>query len=320
MSSERKIPLSIIMPAYNAEAYVGEAIESVLQQSFTDFEFIIVNDGSKDNTLEVIKQYNDPRIKLIDQPNKGLIDTLNDCILMANADIIARMDADDVNLPGRLQVEFDFLQQHPDYVMVGCEADIIDRDGNYLTPLVPIGHTHEEIVERIDRKCPFIHPCVMFRKDAVIAAGLYPKNALTFEDHLLWKKLLSQGKVCNLRQSLMKVRFNPESVTIDEKWRGQTFIDIRRNAISNGFVSDEDAAKLKELISSQNLSAYKIASYHAMVGKKYLWDNPNGSLARQHIAQAIKHYPGNFASYILYMFSFLPSALRKGLYKTLKKH
>lgn len=118
----------------------------------------------------------------------------------------------------------------------------------------------------------------------------------------------------------MKVRFNPESVTIDEKWRGQTFIDIRRNAISNGFVSDEDAAKLKELISSQNLSAYKIASYHAMVGKKYLWDNPNGSLARQHIAQAIKHYPGNFASYILYMFSFLPSALRKGLYKTLKKH
>lgn len=319
MNSVHKIPLSIIMPAYNAEAYVAEAIESVLNQSFTEFEFIIVNDGSKDNTLEVIKRYNDPRIKLIDQPNKGLIDTLNDAVLLAQSDIIARMDADDICYPQRLQVEYDFLTQNPDYVLVGSEADVIDKDGNYLMPLIPIGHTYKEIKERIDIKCPFIHPSVMFRKQAVMDAGFYPKNALTFEDHLLWKKLLNFGKVCNLPQKLLKARFNPESVTIDEKWRGQTFIDIRRDAIHNGYVSDEDAEKLKELIRSQNLSEYKTASYHAMVGKKYLWNNPNGRMARQHFAEAIKHYPGNWESYLLYMFSFMPSALRVAVYKQFKK-
>lgn len=311
--------LTVIMPAYNTALYIREAIDSILQQTFTDFEFIIINDGSKDNTLEVIKQYNDPRIRLIDQANKGLIDTLNEAILLAQSDIIARMDADDICYPERLQIEFDFLTQNPDYVLVGSQADIIDKDGNYLMPLIPIGHTHEEIKDRIDMKCPFIHPCVMFRKQAVIDAGLYPKNALTFEDHLLWKKLLNFGKVCNLPQILLKARFNPESVTIDEKWRGELFIRLRRNALSRGYVTDEDATQLKQLISSQNLSSYKNASYYAMVGKKYLWNNPDGGKAREHFAQAIKHYPRHIEPYILYIFSFVPASLRVGIYNTLKK-
>lgn len=311
--------LTVIMPAYNTALYIREAIDSILQQTFTDFEFIIINDGSKDNTLEVIKQYNDPRIRLIDQTNKGLIDTLNEAILLAQSDIIARMDADDICYPERLQVEFDFLTQNPDYVLVGSQADIIDKDGNYLMPQIPIGHTHEEIKDRIDMKCPFIHPCVMFRKQAVIDAGLYPKNALTFEDHLLWKKLLNFGKVCNLPQILLKARFNPESVTIDEKWRGELFIRLRRDALSRGYVTDEDATQLKQLISSQNLSSYKNASYYAMVGKKYLWNNPDGGKAREHFAQAIKHYPRHIEPYILYIFSFVPASLRVGIYNTLKK-
>ncbi|MBL7682632.1 MAG: glycosyltransferase [Flavipsychrobacter sp.] len=311
--------LTVIMPAYNTALYIREAIDSILQQTFTDFEFIIINDGSKDNTLEVIKQYNDPRIRLIDQANKGLIDTLNEAILLAQSDIIARMDADDICYPERLQVEFDFLTQNPGYVLVGSQADIIDKDGNYLMPLIPIGHTHEEIKDRIDMKCPFIHPCVMFRKQAVIDAGLYPKNALTFEDHLLWKKLLNFGKVCNLPQILLKARFNPESVTIDEKWRGELFIRLRRDALSRGYVTDEDATQLKQLISSQNLSSYKNASYYAMVGKKYLWNNPDGGKAREHFAQAIKHYPRHIEPYILYIFSFVPASLRVGIYNTLKK-
>lgn len=311
--------LTVIMPAYNTALYIREAIDSILQQTFTDFEFIIINDGSKDNTLEVIKQYNDPRIRLIDQANKGLIDTLNEAILLAQSDIIARMDADDICYPERLQIEFDFLTQNPDYVLVGSQADIIDKDGNYLMPLIPIGHTHEEIKDRIDMKCPFIHPCVMFRKQAVIDAGLYPKNALTFEDHLLWKKLLNFGKVCNLPQILLKARFNPESVTIDEKWRGELFIRLRRDALSRGYVTDEDATQLKQLISSQNLSSYKNASYYAMVGKKYLWNNPDGGKAREHFAQAIKHYPRHIEPYMLYIFSFVPASLRVGIYNTLKK-
>jgi glycosyltransferase involved in cell wall biosynthesis len=311
--------ITVLMPAYNAGPYIHEAVESILKQTYTNFEFLIINDGSKDNTLEVLKKYDDPRIKIIDQKNKGLIASLNEGIDIAKGDIIARMDADDVCLPNRLELQNKFLKEHPDYVMIGSEADAMDKDGNYLMKLVPIGHTNEEINERIDDKCPFIHPCVTFRKNAVIKAGKYPRNALTFEDHLLWKELLAIGKVCNLRQVLLQVRFNPESVTIDEKWRGKEFIAIRRRSIHNGFLADEDAVVLRKLISSQNLGEYKQASYYAMVGKKYLWDNPDSALARKNFKEAIKHYPRHLVTYVLYMFSFVPAPLRKFVYQTIKK-
>lgn len=311
--------LTVLLPAYNAGLYLREAIDSILQQTYTDFELLIINDGSKDDTRAIIETYTDPRIKIIHQENKGLITTLNEGIMMAKGAIIARMDADDVCLPHRLQLQMDFLNKNPDYVMVGSEAEIMDKDGNYLMPLIPIGHTYEEIVAKVNEKVPFIHPCVTFRKEAVIEAGLYPKNALDFEDHLLWKKLLSVGKVCNLRDVLLKVRFNPESVTIDERWRGKDFIDIRRRSVMNGFVSDDDAVVLKNLMASQNLKAYRQASYYAMVAKKYLWNNPNSALARQNLKQAISIYPGNMTSYCLYLFSYLPAGLRKTVYQLLKK-
>ncbi len=306
------------MPAYNAGPYIRQAIESVLAQTYTNFEFLIINDGSKDDTLSVIKSFSDPRIRLIDQPNKGLIDTLNMAIDLAEGEYIARMDADDICMPERLQKEIDFFTQHPDHVLVGSVVDIIDKDGNFLLRLYPIGYTHEEIAARVDEKCPFNHPSVMFRKQAVINAGYYPKNALTFEDHLLWKKMLETGKVHNLKDVLVQYRFNPESVTIDEKWRGKEFVEIRTRSIHNGFVTEADGEKLKQIVSGQNLGAYKQASYYALVGKKYLWNNPNSKLAREHFAQAISHYPKNISSYIFYLFSFMPSPFRKGLYKMLK--
>lgn len=310
--------ITVLMPAYNASPYIGKAIESILSQTFADFEFLIVNDGSKDNTLEIIQSYNDPRIKLINQQNKGLIDTLNESIKIAEGKYIARMDADDICLPHRLQTEYDFLEQNPDYVLVGSDVDIIDKDGNFLLKLIPVGYEHEEIAAKVDEKCPFNHPSVMFRKQAVIDAGYYPKNALSFEDHLLWKEMLMVGKVKNLNQTLVQYRFNPESVTIDEKWRGKEFVEIRKRSIHNGMVTEEDGKRLKEIISGQNLAEYKQASYYALVGKKYLWNNPNGKLAREHFREAIRHYPGNKESYLLYLFSYLPTSLRRGLYTILK--
>ena len=192
MEQKSKNTLTVLLPTYNAGAYLREAIDSILAQTYTDFEFLIINDGSKDNSEEIIRSYNDQRIKAIHQQNKGLITTLNEGIAMAKGNIIARMDADDVCLPDRLQVQMDFLEKNEDYVLVGSEADVMDKDGNYLMPLIPVGHTYEEIQAKINDKVPFIHPCVTFRKEAVIQAGLYPKNALDFEDHLLWKKLLSE--------------------------------------------------------------------------------------------------------------------------------
>lgn len=119
----RKPKVSVIMPAYNVERYVGEAIESILNQTFTDFEFIILNDGSTDNTPAIIKEYakKDKRIKFIDnKTNKGFIASLNECLDVAQCEYIAKMDSDDISKPTRLAKQVDFLEKHPDYGMVGC--------------------------------------------------------------------------------------------------------------------------------------------------------------------------------------------------------
>jgi glycosyltransferase involved in cell wall biosynthesis len=306
--------LTVLMPVYNAGPYVKEAIDSILRQTYGDFEFLIINDGSTDCSLDVIKTFSDPRIVLVEQENIGLIASLNKGLRMAKGRLIARMDADDICLPERLQIQLDFLKANPQYIVVGGEADAMDKEGNFLLKLEPIGHSHEEIESVIDIKCPFIHPCVIFVKDL----GGYPDNALTFEDHLLWKKALGVGKVCNLRQTLVKVRFNPESVTIDERWRGGLFLEIRKRSLETGFVRPEDVVTLKELIASQNFLAYKQASYYAMVGKKYLWNNPNKKLARKNFITALKLYPKNRALYVLLLLTFMPKWFVKGLYSIVK--
>ena len=125
--------------------------------------------------------------------------------------------------------------------------------------------------------------------------------------------------MCNLREKLLKVRFNPESVTIDERWRGQQFIDIRRRSIEKGVVTAEDATALMQLMKTQNFKEYRQASYYAMIGKKYLWNNPNSSLARQNLKESIRHYPKSWGTYALYLFSYVPGGLRKYIYRLLKK-
>ncbi len=308
------------MPAYNAGLYIEEAVSSILEQTFRDFEFLIINDGSKDNTMELLSQYKDPRIRIINRENRGVIASLNEGISLASSELIARMDADDVCYPQRLQVQYDFLMANPDYLAVGSDAEAIDKEGNYLLHLSPLGHSYEEIKNTVHLKVPFIHPCVTFRRRAVEKVGGYPVNALHFEDHLLWRKLIETGKVCNLRETLLKVRFNPESVTIDERWIGQPFLDIRKRSIQAGMVSQEDAALLRTKVNFHVRPEFKHASYYAMVAKKYLWNKTDSVKARQHLGESLRQYPYKLSVYLLYLASFVPASLRKLIYGKLKKH
>ncbi|MBS1616221.1 MAG: glycosyltransferase [Bacteroidetes bacterium] len=312
--------LTVLMPAFNAGAYIREAIESVLSQSFEDFEFLIIDDGSKDDSLRIIQSFQDPRIRVISRANKGLIASLNEGIGLARSGLIARHDADDICLPQRLEKQYSFLQQHPKYLLVGSDAEYVDQDGNYLCKLeAPVGYRFEEIWKRRFEKNPFIHPAVMFRKDAALAAGAYPKNALQFEDWLLWLRMMAHGPGCNLPEVLLQVRINPESVTIDERWRPEAFHEIRRRSLEQEEVQDADAAQLAGLIQAQGGQAFKQASYHALVAKKYLWNNHNATMARKHLREALKAYPRNSEPYLLYMLSFLPSGLIRVVYKTAKR-
>jgi hypothetical protein len=159
---------------------------------------------------------------------------------------------------------------------------------------------------------------VLFQKDVILAVGGYPKGALLFEDWLLWIRVMENHKVCNLNEVLMHTRINPESVTIDERWRPAEFHDLRLRSLKQGYVTNEDASRLAAIVRAQSFSGYKEASYHAFVAKKYLWSNPQPKLARKHLRSVIQHYPKSKEPYLLYALSFLPKSIMQLLYKAVK--
>lgn len=317
---ENKTPaITVLMPAYNAAEYIKEAIDSVLNQTFTDFELLIINDGSTDDTENIIKGYADKRIKLHTQPNAGVIGALNKGLELSTADLIARFDADDICYPNRLKVQFDFMQSHPDYVLVGSATDYIDKDGEYLFEWQPGAYSHEELQKAILTTCPFDHPAIMYRRDVAIKLSGYPKGAIHFEDHLFWTRFFDAGKVCNLKDKLIKHRFNPASVTIDEKWRGPDFKKIKYDSINRGYITDEDAKRLKEILLTQDFGKYKEAAYYSMIGKKFLWNSYQPAKARKNLLQAIRILPGKPEPYLLYILSFFPEKAITAIYNLQKK-
>lgn len=313
------IKISVLMPAYNTEKYIAEAIQSVLEQSFPHFELLIINDGSTDNTKQIIQSFTDPRIILINRPNGGIAKALNLGLQYARAKYIVRFDADDICQTERLRIQYDFMEANPDYILAGSEAEYIDMNGEYIFSFHCAGYSDEEIKNLPIQCCPFMHVAVIYKKQAVLDAGGYNENAHTFEDHLLWASLIKKGKVCNLARSLVTVRFNPESVTIDEKWRGQRFKTIKYQAIENGCISQSEAEEILQIIRGQDNAGIKNGSYYSLLAKKYLWNNFHPGKARNNLCQLIKIHPLNIEAYILWGLSFLPSNMIKSIYKKRKQ-
>lgn len=303
------------MPAYNAGKYIAEAISSVLGQTFPDFELLIVDDGSSDNTLGVIHDFTDSRIRLLVQENKGIALALNAGLKAARGAYIARFDADDVCFPERLARQVLFLDGHPAYLVAGSDAEYISENGEHLFDFRCKGHSHREILDQLYRHCPFIHSAVMYRKESILRLGGYPAYAHNFEDYLLWVQLLKWGKCCNLPEPLIKVRINPASVTIDEKWRGRHFRQLKKSIIQKGVVTKEEGDVLLAIIRSQETRKIKQGAYHALCGKKLLADNYRPAKARWHVKRAIHANPLRLDNYAMLAVSFLPPGWIKWLHK-----
>ena len=303
------------MPAYNVEKYIGEAISSVLDQTFTDFELLIINDGSTDTTEQIINAFTDPRIRHINQTNQGIAAALNIGLLNAKADLIARFDADDICHPQRLEKQYDFLMSHPGYVLVGSDAENVDMNGEFVFQFDYAGYTDEEIRALPYNVCPFAHPTVCYKKDTIIAAGMYDVNAHNFEDHLLWRKVIQLGKVYNIKENLVKYRFNPESVTIDEKWRGRRFSKLKYEAIKRGYISKEEGDEILQIINDQNTDKIKKGSYYSLLAKKYLFNNYDPVKARENIRHLVKLFPLKLHGYVLLGLSCFPQKFLRSVYK-----
>ncbi len=224
--NDGRIPaISVALSVYNGERFLASAIESILTQSFTDFEFLILDDGSKDGSRAIIESYaeRDSRIRPIFRANKGLIVSLNQMLAEARAPIIARMDADDISLPERFARQYAFLQQNPDHGVVGCWTEEMDDTGA-LWPLCMSGHpvTHEAFLQAIEDGGPLLcHPAVMYRRDVVLAVGGYHAAFQHCEDLDLWLRLAAVTRIANLPERLIRYRHYPDQVSSRHATRQQ---------------------------------------------------------------------------------------------------
>ena len=207
--------ISVVLPVFNAGDYLAPAIESILKQTLTNFEFIIINDGSTDKSASVIQGYADAddRIVFIDRDNQGLVRTLNEGIEISKAPLIARMDADDVSLPDRFARQYDFLMQHADVVCIGTRVRVIDGKSRYLIDNdAPMGHD-KILLSALQGVSPIIHPSAMVRKSALKAVGGYQEKNYPAEDLALWIDLSEVGKIENMDEVLLEYRIHDNSVS-----------------------------------------------------------------------------------------------------------
>ena len=253
----RRPEISVLMPAYNAEKYIASAIDSILSQSFSNFEFIIINDGSTDRTKEIIQSYKDPRILLHNQPNSGIAKALNVGLSLATTDLIARFDADDIALPHRLALQYKTFKEDSLLLVVGSSVNYIDEEGNEVFEWKPPAFSDRDIKSLPKTICPFIHSSVMYKKDPILDMYGYNEHAHSFEDHLLWMQVMSKGRVLNIREPLIKVRLNANTITIDERWRPAAFRKIKSTAVNRGTITSEEGNKLKSIINLQDKKKWK---------------------------------------------------------------
>ena len=206
--------LSVVMSAYNTAVYLPQTMESVLAQSLTDFEFIVVDDGSTDNTLSILQHYadRDARVRVITQVNQGTPTALNVGMEAAQTDIIARMDSDDLMLPHRLERQLKYLQQHPEASVVSCLAHYInDKNkiiGKNYTDLLTVEDCQRYIRENRIIFC--LHPGAMFKKQAVMDIGGYRPMLKYAQDIDLWNRLSDhQHYTIVMPEILMQYRVHP---------------------------------------------------------------------------------------------------------------
>ena len=206
--------VSVVMGVFNGGDFLAQAVESILCQSFKDFEFIIVDDGSNDASASTLDAFQgrDARIRVVHQQNSGLIHALNRGCALARGRYIGRMDADDVALPGRLASQVALLESRPSVVLVGGAVDYIDAKGNkLLTSRNPL--TDKEIKRALLDSSVFWHPTVLFSREAFASLGGY-RNIPDAEDYDLWLRMAECGELANLPQVLLRYRLHSQQVSV----------------------------------------------------------------------------------------------------------
>lgn len=238
--------VSIIMSVYNGDKYLNACIDSIRNQSYDNFEFIIVNDGSNDKTKDILESFSDPRLNIIHQKNIGLAASLNRAILLSKGKYIARQDADDISLPGRLEKQVEFLENNKDHILVGSNSILIneidEQIGIYNLPT-----TDTEIRWNMLFRNPFCHTTVMIRSDIMRSNRItYSEHLKTAQDFELWSKVLQFGKSDNIEEPLVEYRVHPDQLCklYNTEQQENALLISQSNLANLGFKMSEDEVKI----------------------------------------------------------------------------
>ena len=200
--------VSVVMAVYNAEPWLSEAVESVLGQTFGDFEFVVIDDGSSDATPEILRRFHDSRLRVTRQHQSGQTPALNHALRLSQGALIARMDGDDVALPDRLARQVAFLDAHPEVGLLGTACHEISASGAVLRTITPPGDDHA-VRRLLIRKNPFTHSSVMFRRAVLDASGWYDERFVVAQDYDLWLRMSRLTRLANLSEPLVLRRLAP---------------------------------------------------------------------------------------------------------------
>ena len=268
--------VSVLMPVYNTERYLSDAVDSILTQTFTDYEFIIVDDGSTDSTWEILTRYDDPCIRLVrNENNIGLIGSLNRGLELARGEYIARMDADDISLPERLATQVQYLDSHPEVGVLGSDFQIIDEEGN---PRGIKKHPREHglVKWKLYFNSPFGHSTVMMRRQLVCQVDAYQPDMRHAEDYDLWRRLSYITRFANLPVVLLKYRMHKTRVS-ELHWHEQEQNCKRIRQMMLADILDEDvpdkeayllgAKKIDSVDDAVSLGRLVYRLYRAVMGK-----------------------------------------------------
>jgi glycosyltransferase involved in cell wall biosynthesis len=234
--------VSIVLPVHNGEKYLAIALDSILKQTFTEWELIIINDASTDASFKIAEKYanNDERIMVINvSKQKALADVLNIGIESSKSSYIVRMDADDVMLPNRLEMQYKYMLSNPEVIVCGSAINLINVNGEFLRRR-DYALRDNKLKRNIFLFSPFAHPSVIIKKDALVEVGGYTSGLKGVEDIDLWFRLSGKGDFANIGEVLLEYRVNESSESLGRFYEHFKLTDeLRKSVIKDGLIKPD---------------------------------------------------------------------------------
>ena len=308
--------VTVLMSVYNGEKYLQEAVDSILGQTFKDFEFLIVNDGSTDKTGKILESYNDPRIKIINnEKNIGLTKSLNKGLKLARGEYIARQDADDISMPERLEKEVEFLNQNRSAGLVGTDYLIINEKGKVVHIVKCLNGSRELRIKLLEGN-QFGHGSVMLRRECIGKVGTYREEFKFAQDYDLCLRIAEVYDVANISEPLYKWRIDSKSISVAKKALQDKYallaIELakERRQLGKDKLQSLKREEINEfmdsyLISKSGFNSKKEIAKNYCFWSRVLFGGKDYKGAFKLLFKSLVNYPLNKETWVLFFKSFL---------------